>query len=76
MTISRSAGLLTIQKPELDNDALKNYRPVANIPFLANVIEKVVAGQQQQQRFYLKKCKVTILCPANSDNVNLGRTRL
>ena len=75
MAISRSAGLLTIQKPELDNDALKNYRPVANIPFLANVIEKVVAGQQQQ-RFYLKKCKVTILCPANSDNVNLGRTRL
>ena len=32
---------------------------------------------QQQQRIYLKKYKVyNTLCPANSYNANLGRTRL
>ena len=33
--------------------------------------------QQQQQCIYLKKYKVyNTLCPANSYNANLGRTRL
>ena len=32
-----------LKKPDLDKDIFKNYGPVANIPFLAKVIEKVVA---------------------------------
>ena len=32
-----------IKKPSLDQDVLKNYRPVSNIPLLFKVIEKVVA---------------------------------
>ena len=31
-----------LKKPDLNKDVLKNYQPVANIPFLAKVIEKVV----------------------------------
>ena len=34
-----------LKKPDLDKDVLKNYRSVANILFLAKVIEKVVAVQ-------------------------------
>ena len=34
-----------LKKPDLDKDVLKNYRPVANISFLAKVIDKVVAVQ-------------------------------
>ena len=30
-----------LKKPDLDKDVLKNYQPVANIPFLTKVIEKV-----------------------------------
>ena len=35
----------TSEKDNLDKEILKNYRPVANIPFLSKVIEKVVAAQ-------------------------------
>jgi len=34
-----------LKKPDLDQEILKNYRPIANIPFLAKIIEKVVALQ-------------------------------
>ena len=34
-----------LKKPDLNKDVLKNYQPVANIPFLAKVIEKVVMVQ-------------------------------
>jgi hypothetical protein len=34
-----------IKKPGLDKETLKNYRPVSNLPFLAKVLEKVVAKQ-------------------------------
>ena len=34
-----------LKKDNLDKEVLKNYRPVANIPFLCKVIEKVVATQ-------------------------------
>ena len=34
-----------LKKDNLDKEVLKNYRPVANIPFLSKVIEKVVATQ-------------------------------
>ena len=34
-----------LKKDNLDKEILKNYRPVANIPFLSKVIEKVVATQ-------------------------------
>ena len=48
-----------IKKPSLDQDVLKNYRPVSNIPLLSEVIEKVVArrlgehldSQDMQERF-------------------------
>ena len=34
-----------LKKDNLNKEILKNYRPVANIPFLSKVIEKVVATQ-------------------------------
>ena len=34
-----------IKKPGLDDEILKNYRPVANLTFLTKVIEKVIALQ-------------------------------
>ena len=34
-----------LKKDNLDKEVLMNYRPVANIPFLSKVIEKVVATQ-------------------------------
>ena len=34
-----------IKKPGLDNEILKNYRPVANLPFLSKAIEKAIAIQ-------------------------------
>ena len=32
-----------IKKPTLDCEALKNYRPISNLPFLSKLIEKVIA---------------------------------
>ena len=37
-----------IKKPGLDSEVLKNYRPVANLPFLSKVIEKAIAIQIHQ----------------------------
>ena len=34
-----------LKKENLDKEIFKNYRPVANIPFLSKVIEKVAATQ-------------------------------
>ena len=34
-----------LKKPKLDKEQFNNYRPVSNIPFLAKVIEKIVARQ-------------------------------
>jgi len=34
-----------LKKPDLDQEILKNYTPIANIPFLTKIIEKVVALQ-------------------------------
>jgi hypothetical protein len=34
-----------IKKPNLDREILKNYRPVSNLPFLAKVVEKIIAEQ-------------------------------
>ena len=31
-----------LKKPDLDQDELKNYRPVSNLPFVSKVLEKVV----------------------------------
>ncbi|XP_062992110.1 uncharacterized protein LOC134404983, partial [Elgaria multicarinata webbii] len=36
-----------LKKPNLDPEDVNNYRPVANIPFLGKVLERVVAGQLQ-----------------------------
>ena len=35
----------TLKKPQLDNDDLKNYRPVSNLPYISKLIERVVANQ-------------------------------
>jgi len=34
-----------IKKPNLDQNILKNYRPVSNLTFLSKTLERVVAGQ-------------------------------
>ncbi len=34
-----------IKKASLDQDLLKNYRPVSNLPFLSKLIERIVADQ-------------------------------
>ncbi|KAF7243832.1 Dymeclin [Varanus komodoensis] len=36
-----------LKKASLDPEVVANYRPVANIPFLGKVLERVVAGQLQ-----------------------------
>ena len=33
------------KKTGLDNDILKNYRPVSNLTFISKVIEKVISGR-------------------------------
>ena len=37
-----------IKKPTLDSETLKNYRPVANLKFLAKTIERAFAAQIQE----------------------------
>ena len=34
-----------LKKPGLDMNNLKNYRPVSNLPFVSEIIEKVVASR-------------------------------
>eukprot|EP00914_Ancora_sagittata_P005955 GHVO01011987.1.p2 GENE.GHVO01011987.1~~GHVO01011987.1.p2 ORF type:complete len:119 (+),score=22.65 GHVO01011987.1:958-1314(+) len=34
-----------LKKPDLDENELKNYRPISNIPLTAKLLEKVVARQ-------------------------------
>ena len=34
-----------VEKPGLDAEILKNYRPVSNLSFLSKVIEKVIASR-------------------------------
>ena len=34
-----------LKKPSLDQNNLKNYRPVSNLPFLSKILEKVVLSQ-------------------------------
>lgn len=34
-----------LKKPSLDQDLLKNYRPVSNLTFISKILEKVVASQ-------------------------------
>ena len=34
-----------LKKPSLNKNELKNYRPVANLPFISKVIEKCAASQ-------------------------------
>ena len=34
-----------LKKTGLDMNNLKNYRPVSNLPFVSNIIEKVVASR-------------------------------
>ena len=46
---SLKSALITplIKKPSLDSENLKNYRPVANLKFLAKTIERALASQIQ-----------------------------
>uniref|UniRef100_A0A8C7HLU9 ATP-dependent RNA helicase TDRD9 n=1 Tax=Oncorhynchus kisutch TaxID=8019 RepID=A0A8C7HLU9_ONCKI len=34
-----------LKKPNLDPENIKNYRPISNLPFLSNILEKAVAQQ-------------------------------
>ena len=34
-----------LKKPGLDQNVLKNYRPVSNLPFVSKILEKVVANR-------------------------------
>ena len=43
--LKQSLILPLLKKPDFDQKILKNYRPIANIPFLAKIVEKVVALQ-------------------------------
>ena len=33
---------LTLKKPSLDPESLSSYRPISNLPYLSNVLERVV----------------------------------
>ena len=43
--LKRSLIRPLLKKQDLDRENLKNYRPIANIPFLSKVIEKAVLSQ-------------------------------
>ena len=43
--LKRSLIRPLLKKQDLDRENLKNYRPIANIPFLSKVIEKAVVSQ-------------------------------
>ncbi len=36
-----------LKKPGLDNTDLNSFRPISNLPFVAKILEKVVAAQLQ-----------------------------
>ena len=44
-TLQKALVFPTIKNPYGDREALTNYRPVSNIPFLSKLLEKVVLGQ-------------------------------
>ena len=48
-----------LKKQDLDRENLKNYRPIANIPFLSKVIEKAVVFQMN---LYLETNKLISIC--------------
>ena len=50
-----------LKKPNLDPDNMKNYRPISNLPFLSNVLEKAVA---QQLTAFLKTNNVYEMLPS------------
>ena len=33
------------KKPSLDSDALANYRPISNLPFISKILERLVMSQ-------------------------------
>jgi hypothetical protein len=37
-----------LKKPGLDQNVLKNYRPVSNLPFVSKILEKVVANRFEE----------------------------
>ena len=37
-----------LKKPSLDQNQLKNYRPVSNLPYISKLVERVVANQLTQ----------------------------
>ena len=37
-----------LKKPRLDQNVLKNYRPVSNLPFVSKILEKVVANRLEE----------------------------
>ena len=51
-TLQKALVFPTIKNPYGDREALTNYRPVSNIPFLSKLLEKVVLGQLND---YLKR---------------------
>ena len=36
-----------LKKPDLDQNILKNYRPVSNLPFVSKILEKVVSSRME-----------------------------
>jgi len=49
-----------LKKPSLDENDMKNYRPVSNIPFVAKLLEKVVVSQLNNhlvQNDLLERCQ-------------------
>ena len=43
-SFKRSLIRSLLEKPGLDENAFKNYRPVSNLPFVSKVLEKVVSA--------------------------------
>lgn len=37
-----------LKKPGLDQDNMKNYRPVSNLPFISKIVEKIVVSQLEE----------------------------
>ena len=59
-----------LKNPGLDNNILKNYRPVSNIPFLGNVMERPVAAQPTK---HLESITYMTHCSLHTDMVSVQK---
>jgi len=48
--LKRATIISLLNRPGLDKEEMKNYRPISNLPFISKLIEKVVASEIEEHR--------------------------